>query len=146
MVDVEFDEDHHFQRFWKFLKSHTGGVSGQKDDWRGGSQWTDALNSSGDRIGIYVGNPELLWLYIKIWKMRDESPNERSKRAQQYSCIIRTEMGDQLLGENLEKNSEDGNSITVKRGWTYADEREWPEAAQWIKEHHDRLKAIIAAL
>ena len=35
-VEVEFDEDYHFQRFWRFLKSHTGGLSGQKDDWRGG--------------------------------------------------------------------------------------------------------------
>ena len=78
--------------------------------------------------------------------MRGESPNERSKRAQEYSWTIHTEMGDQLLGENLEKNSEDGNSITVQRRWTYADESEWPESAQWIKEQHDRLKAIIAPL
>lgn len=52
------------------------GLSGQKDDWRDGNQWTDALNSTGDRIGIYVGNPKSLWLYIEVWKTRDESAEE----------------------------------------------------------------------
>ena len=143
-VEVEFDEDYHFQRFWRFLKSHTGGLSGQKDDWRGGNQWTDALNSAGDRIGIYVGNPESLWLYIKVWKTRDESAEEMMKRVQGYSWAIRTEMSDQELGENLEGESMKGRSVTVRRRWTGDDESEWPEVAQWIKEQHDRLKAILA--
>lgn len=142
-IDVEFDENYHFERFWKFLKSHTGGVSGQKDNWRGGNQWTDALNSTGDRIGIYVGNPELLWLYIKAWKTPDESEGERVNRMQRYSRTIRTEMSDQELGGNLEKNSAAGNSISVQRRWIRDDDSEWPDTAHWIKEQHDRLKAIL---
>ena len=144
-IDVEFDDNYHFQRFWRFLKSHTGGVSGQKDNWRGGNQWADALNSTGDSIGIYVGNPELLWLYIKAGKTQDESAEERVKRVQGYSWTIRAEMSDQELGGNMEKNSANGNSITVQRRWVRDDESEWPEAAQWIKEQHDRLKAILPA-
>ena len=143
-IDVEFDDNYHFQRFWRFLKSHTGGVSGQKDNWRGGNQWADALNSTGDSIGIYVGNPEMLWLYIKAGKTRGESAEERVKRVQGYSWTIRAEMSDQELEGNLEKNSAKGNSINVQRRWVRDDENEWPEAAQWIKEQHDRLKAILA--
>ena len=37
-----------------------------------------------------------------------------------------------------------GRSVTVRRRWTGDDESEWPEVAQWIKEQHDRLKAILA--
>ena len=142
-IDVEFDDNNHFQRFWRLLKLQTGGVPGQKDDWRGGNQWTDALNSTGDKIGIFVGNEELLWLYIKAGKTRGESAEERVKRAQTYSWSIRSEMSDQQLGGSLEKNSEAGNSITVQKRWVQEDESEWPEAAQWIKEQHDRLKAIL---
>ena len=141
-IDVEFDDNNHLQRFWRFLKLQTGGVPGQKDDWRGGNQWTDALNSTGDRIGIYVGNPELLWLYIKVWKTPDETTEEMIRRVQRYSWAIRTEMSDQELGENLEGESSKGRSVAVRRHWTGDDESEWPEAAQWIKEQHDRLKAI----
>ena len=53
-------------------------------------------------------------------------------------------MGDQELGENLEKNSENGMTVSVRRRWTRDDESEWPEAADWIKEQHDRLRAILA--
>lgn len=142
-IDVEFDDNNHLQRFWRLLKLQTGGVPGQKDDWRGGNQWTDALNSTGDRIGIYAGNPELLWLYIKVWKTPDESAEEMMRRVQGYSWAIHTEMSDQELGENLEGESSKGRSVAVRRHWTGADESEWPEVAQWIKEQHDRLKAIL---
>ena len=64
-VEVEFEENNRTQAFWKFLEAQEGGVPGQKDSWRGPSQWTAPLNASDDRIGIYVGNAELLWLYIR---------------------------------------------------------------------------------
>ena len=53
-------------------------------------------------------------------------------------------MADQELGESLEKNSEDGMSVSVKRRWSRDDEEEWPEAAQWIKEQYERFLAIIS--
>ena len=65
-VEVEFEDNSRTRAFWKFLMDHTGGVPGQKDTWRGASQWSSRVNASGDYVGIYVGNPELLWLYIKI--------------------------------------------------------------------------------
>ena len=61
-----------------------------------------------------------------------------------YSLKIREEMGDQVLGENLEKTSADGMTITVQTRWTRDDEGDWLEAAQWIKEQFERLRAILS--
>jgi len=44
----------------------------------------------------------------------------------------------------LEKNSEDGQSIAVQRPWSRDDEDERPEAAEWIKEQYERLRAVLA--
>ena len=63
---------------------------------------------------------------------------------QSYSWMIRDEMGDQKLGENLEKNSVDGMTITVQKRWMRDDEDEWPEDARWIKEQFERLRAILS--
>ena len=141
-IEVEFEEHSRTRAFWKFLNSREGGVPGQKDTWRGPSQWTAPLNASGDRIGIYVGNPELLWLYIRAGEYK--ASEDRAERMRTYSWKIREEMDDQLLGENLEKNNADGMTITVQRRWTRDDEAEWPEDARWIKEQFERLRAILS--
>ena len=60
-----------------------------------------------------------------------------------YSWLIRQTMGDQQLGGNLERNAEDGVSISVRRAWVRDDEDEWPEAAVWIKEQQERLAAVL---
>lgn len=52
-------------------------------------------------------------------------------------------MGDQALGENTEKTSADGMTITVQTDWTRDDEDDWPEAARWIREQFERLRAIL---
>ena len=136
-VEVELDGTSPTQGFWGVLKNR-GGVPGQVDGWRGANQWTSPVNSSGDRIGIYVGNPDLIWLYVHVPKS-----NERAARARHYSRMIRERMGDQEIGDDLEKKSEDGRTVNVQRSWTRDDEAEWPEAAQWIIEQHERLRAIV---
>ena len=141
-IEIEFEENTRTQSFWKFFKTHQGGVPGQKDTWRGPSQWTTPLNALGDRIVIYVGNPELLWLYVRAGE--SQASQERAVRMRTYSWKIREEMGDQLLGENLKMNNADGMTITVQRRWTRDDEAEWSEDAQWIKEQSERLRAIVA--
>ena len=102
------------------------------------------MNSSGDRIGVYVGNPDLLWLYIRAGEI--QGSDERAARMQQYSWMIRDQMSDQELGANLEKNSQHGTSVTVQRRWVRDDEDEWPEAVRWITEQHERLRAILTGL
>lgn len=52
-------------------------------------------------------------------------------------------MGDQALEENIEKTSADGMTITVQTDWTRDDEDDWPEAARWIREQFERLRAIL---
>ena len=139
-VEVEFDGTSQIQAFWQVVKG-LGGVPGQKESWRGQSQWTNPVNSSGDRVGISVGQ-EILSLYI--WAERVDGSNERVARARRYSYMIRDQMSDQDLGGNLEKQSEESKTVTVQRRWTRDDEREWREAAQWIIEQHERLRAILA--
>ena len=141
-VEVKLDGASKTQAFWIFFKKHMGGLPGQKDSWRGATQWTSPMNSSGDRIGIYVGNKDLLWLYIRAGEA--QGSNKRAARMRQYSWMMREQMGDQELGENLEKNSEDGTTVTVQRPRARDDEDEWPEAARWIIEQHERLRAILA--
>ena len=141
-VEVEFEENTRTQAFWKLFKEREGGIPGQKDYWRGASQWTSPLNAAGDRVGVYVGNPELIWLYIRAGER--QASEQRTARMRQYSWMIRDQMDDQRLGENLEKNNADGMTITVQRHWTRDDEGEWPEAAQWIKEQFERLRAILS--
>ena len=134
----------YFGRFGRnVLKERTVGVPGQKDRWRGRSQWTSMLNADGDRIGIYVGNLDLLWLYIRSGLSADRA-TERTERARQYSWIIQQTMGDQQLGDNLEASSKGGWSITVERPWVRDDEDEWPDAVVWIKEQQERLAAIVS--
>ena len=141
-IEVQFEEESRTQAFWRFLKAHVGGVPGQKESWRGATQWTGPFNSSGDLIGSYVGNDRLLWLYIRAGDTQHSA--ERAARMQRYSRMIREQMGDQELGGHPEKYSVDGWSVSVQRGWTRDDEAEWPEAAQWIKEQHASLQAILA--
>jgi len=140
-VEVEFEEDSRTQAFWRFLKQHTGGVPGQKDTWRGAGQWTSPVNSAGDRIGLYVGNPDHLRLYIRAGE--SQASEERAARMRQYSWMIRDRMGDQEIGGNLEKYGSQGTTVYVRRRWVRDDEAGWPEAAQWIEEQHERLRTIL---
>ena len=141
-VEVLFRGENRTAAFWRFFKERTGGVPGQKDRWRGPSQWTSTLNPDGDRVGIYVGNPDLVWLHIRSgWGAARTS--ERAARMRHYSWLIEQTMGDQQLGKNLERNAEEGASITVQRPWVRDDENEWSETAVWIKEQQERLAAIL---
>ena len=141
-VEVEFEEDNRTKAFWRFFREHAGGVPGQKDTWRGASQWTAPLNAHDDRVAIYVGNPELLWLYIRAGN--GQASAQRAARMRRYSWTIREQMADQELGENLEKNSEDGMSVSVRRPWSRDDQDEWSDAVQWIKEQYERLQAVLS--
>ena len=139
-VEVKFEEKTRTQAFWRFIKKHGGGIRGQKDTWRGPSQWTDPFNSHGDMIGIYVGNPEWLWLYIRSGESR--ASEERTARMRKYSWMIREQMADQDVGDNVEKSSAGGQSVAVQRRWTRDDEDGWREAAEWLMEQCERLRAL----
>ena len=87
-------------------------------------------------------NPEVLWLYIRAGN--GQASAQRAARMRRYSWTIREQMADQELGENLEKNSEDGISVSVRRRWSRDDQDEWPHAVQWIKEQYERLQAVLS--
>ena len=136
-IDVGFEDTGRTRVFWRFVKDHTGGVPGQKDTWRGALQWSSRGGASGEYAGIYVGHPELLWLCIK--SAESEVSEERAARMRRYSWRI----GDQQLGDNLDRNSENGMTIAVQRPWVRDDVEEWPDAARWISEQCERLRTII---
>ena len=140
-IDVEVSEKSEHQAFWRLLKETTKGLPGQKDTWRGPSQWTTSPNSSGDCVGIHIGNPELIWLYVRAGD--SQQSQARSERMKRYSWLIKNQMGDQTLGNDMEKNSEKGWSITVQKNWIHNDEDSWPEVADWIKQQHERLQMIV---
>lgn len=127
--------------FWRFFKTTTGGVPGQKDTWRGGNQWTNSCNAFGDCIGIYVGNPNSLWLYIRAGGKKS---TDRDARMRQISRIMRDQMPDQVISDDLMAESEHGRTARVERPWTRDDEDEWGEACLWIQDQCERLRTILA--
>lgn len=139
LIEVEFQQSGLTPAFWRLL-ADVGGVPGQKESWRGATQWTSPLNSKGDTIGIYVGNPDRLWLYIRAG--HSQPSEDRAARMRKYSRRIREQMSDQALGENLESESNEGRTVAVIRPWTREDQDEWPDAAQWIMEQCERLQSI----
>ena len=142
--------------FWLLLKKETGGLPGQ-EKWirRNATQWTEILNTEGDRIGVYINNYKLLWLTI-TGSITDQK-GDYKLRMKLFSQIIIYKMSDQqLAGEKkiiermteyeinkcIEKASDKGRSIRVQMEWIRDDQNGWPEAAHWIKQQFERLNAI----
>ena len=119
-IELDLERASRTQAFWRLLRTQAGGVPGQKDSWRGPSQWTSPWNSSGDRITMNVGNPDRLWLYIRAGE--GQRSEERAARMRQSSWAIRDQMGDQELKGDLDKNSVDGWTVSIQRSWTRDDE------------------------
>ena len=140
-IEVEFPKKSPAQEFWKFLKEFTGGVPGQKDTWRGESQWTSPLNSVGDIVSIYIG-PNRLWLFVRTGNHSD--PLNTAERMRHYSKVIQQEMGDQDISGDMEKNAAKGMTPVVQKEWNRDDEGEWPDAALWLKTQQERLALILA--
>ncbi|MCY3839137.1 MAG: hypothetical protein OXH09_10920 [Gammaproteobacteria bacterium] len=75
----------------------------------------------GDRVRIFVGTDELVWLYIRSG-LGVARAVERAARMRHYSWLIQQPMGDQQLGDNLERNAVSGQGISVQRSWIRDDE------------------------
>ena len=129
------------EKFWKFL-ANMGGVPGQKDNWRGASQWTSPFNDFGDRVGIYVG-PDSLGLYGRAG---GEKSVDRAKRMCDVSRMICDQMSDQCLSGDLESQSKEGRTVYIEQSWIRDDEESWDEAGQWIQDQSERLHTILGSL
>ena len=114
-VEVQVEEKSRTPAFWTFLRDSVGGVPGQKSMWRGPSQWTDPINRHGDRIGIYVGNPDRLWLYVRAGESK--ASEARFARMRRCSRMILEQMADQKVGDDVEQNAQKGWSVSVQRSW-----------------------------
>ena len=144
--------------FWLLLEKETGGLPGQ-EGWKRTNivQWTKILNNDGDRIGVYIGNAELV--FLNITGGVDEQGAGRVQRMKRFSKKLINEIKDQQLGDGkktidemhqreienyIEKESQEGRSIKVQRAWNRFNQEEWPEVAMWIKQQFDRLNAIVS--
>ena len=143
-VEVVVNEANSEQSFWHFLKDHKVDVPGQKDSWSDRvTQWTDAINSQGDRIAIYVGNPDRLWLFVRSGE-NQRSP-KRDARMLEYSDKIKTMLADQDLTDDIEKASVQGQTIRIEKQWIREDESQWPAAADWLVDQYERLCKIFGS-
>ena len=142
-IEVEIPGKTHAGTFWAFLKKHTGGVPGQKESWRGPTQWSAPINSEGDLVGIYVGNENWLWLYIRS----SGTPSSKigGARMRTYSWKILEQMGDQMIEDNVDDASANGRSVSVQKRWERDNEDEWAEAAEWLIDQFERLRAIVSS-
>ncbi len=141
-VEVEHRRQSHPESLWQFIKRRTGRLPGQKDTWKGPSQWTGPYEPLGDWILVYVGNPDWIWLFIRADE--GEATPERSARMLRYSRAIRSEMGDQTPGwETQEKGAAHGRSLSVRRAWDRDDRDAWPEAVDWLAEQLGRMRQIL---
>ena len=139
-IQVEFNDRNRRREFWNWLIGNLGGIPGQKESWQGQTQWTNSLNSHGERVGISIGETHI-WIFIRS---NERSISEdRTARMQQYSQLIREQMSDQELNEDMERQFSEGRTISVKRKWALDDDAEWPEAGQWILDQVERLRTIL---
>lgn len=144
-VEIEISETPDLTKaFWRYLKTHAGGLPGQSANWSSRKHWTARLNDGrGDRIGVSLTDDKIR-VYLRSSEYQD-TPS-RAARMLQYSRKIRQLMGELELSGNEEHESKAGRSITVRRGWDYGDEDGWLEAARWIKDQADRLQVIAESL
>lgn len=61
----------------------------------------------------------------------------------EISWMMQGQMSDEILGNDVEKSSEEGRTISVERHWDRDDEEGWADAAQWLKDQQIRLQAIL---
>ena len=144
-VEVEFpDTPNLFEEFWTLLKSQTGGLPGQPDDFGSKILWTLALNDGrGDKIGVSLTDN---WIKIYLRASDFKDTPSRAERMLQYSRAVFDSMSDQELVGNEESDSKEGRSIAVRHGWVLDDRGIWQEAAVWIKDQSDRLQEIAERL
>ena len=130
------------QLFFRFLKERTGGLPGQKDSWRGASQWAAPANERGDRICISLGE-EVIYLYIRTGT--SETLPNRTSRLRRYSSAILNQLPDQTIEGELETESTEGRTVSLQRAWNRQDEADWPDAADWIKDQYERLHILLSS-
>ncbi len=136
-VEVEWKDSNLAHEFWEFFKANTGGVSGQTTAWRSATQRTAPVNAFGDRIRVHAGK-ELLRLDIAVKQSMDGG---RRQRVREFSRMIHRSLTDQEVVDDPERREQDC-SASVVRNWARDDRNRWDQAAQWMRDQHDRLRAI----
>lgn len=137
-LEVEYEDRKGYSPFWSLLKERTGGLPGQKNDWRGPTQFS--RSDLEDIVAVSLTG-ELVRLYIRPGF--GKKSEMKSQQMSSYSNTIQTRMSDQLLGRDIQEASNRGQTIQVMKQWDQQDEAEWPSAAEWIWTQCGRLHSIV---
>ncbi len=140
-VEILSDKAEAMAAFWRFFKKKTDDdLPGQSDNWRRSTQWISLDNAHGDAIGIAIGDSKLLGIRIRA----GNNQVANTIRMRSVSLMMRNDMADQNLSDDLEAESEKGKSIQVERPWTRDNKDEWGEICDWIQDQCARLRLILA--
>ena len=136
---VEYQDTGGYAPFWSLLKSRTGGLPGQTDDWRGPTQFSSSIFDG--NIVVVSLTAELVRLYVRPGFKKKSDSN--SQLMSSCSNMIKTHMSDQQLELEVEEASSKGQTVQVIRQWDRSDESEWLSIADWISTQCGRLHAIV---
>ncbi len=114
-VKVEFQDTPDItEAFWRCLRSETGGLSGEPDEWRHWNLWIREVNEVGDMVCVTLRR-DSIGLYLRASPYKN--PSGRAQRMLRYSRAIRQSMSDQQMDGNEASESEKGRSVSVRRAW-----------------------------
>lgn len=135
------EKENQMQEFWELLRNEIKYFSKEKVD-PSGRNWSENLNEDEDKIGIYLGNSNNIWLYIKSGSSK--RCDERTKQMQECSKQIRkkTDGKQSIYDKDQYRGEREGRSIGLKRTWEQENAEEWPEIANWVKDQFELLREI----
>ena len=136
------DKENQIQEFWELLRKKIEYLSKEKAS-KDGKQWSDELTEDEDKIGIYLGSSNNMWLYIKSGSSK--RCDQRTNQMLECSRLIREKIGNKRLisNESQINREHDGRSIKIKRTWARGNVQEWPEIANWVKDQFEFLREIV---
>ena len=136
------DKENQIQEFWELLSKKIEYLSKEKAS-KDGKQWSDELTEDEDKIGIYLGSSNNMWLYIKSGSSK--RCDQRTNQMLECSRRIREKIGNKRLisDENQNNRERDGRSIKIKRTWARGNVQEWPEIANWVRDQFEFLREIV---
>ena len=128
--------------FWELLKKDILEIRERRAE-RRETQWSVSLNGHQDKIGFFFG-ADIIQLYIRSGIETRFESDDRTRQMEEYSRLIRKHLSDQQPFDN-KRQEKKGASIRVQRKWSRDNMAQWPQVAQWVKEHFVRLQEIIVS-
>lgn len=137
-VEVKVNTTNPAHAFWEFLRERTGGFSGQTTAWHSATQRTATVNAFGDRIRVHAGKEKLRLDFVV--RESAEVGLARSQRVLQFSRKIHDCLGDQEIEDPSHREPDCSTGVVLY--WTRDDTNQWADAARWMWDQYERLRAV----